>query len=65
MGNASFKLTLMVSVCCIGFRSIDVDGDELYDCAWNVGLYSFISVCMFMVSKAFLTSSSTVIVRAG
>ena len=40
--NASFKLTLfvcVVSVYCVGFASRDVVFDELYDCAWNVGLY--------------------------
>ena len=34
MGNASFKLTLygcVVSVCCIGFASLDEIGDELYE----------------------------------
>ena len=41
LGNASFKLALyrcMVSVCCVGFASIDVVCYELYDCSWNVGL---------------------------
>ena len=39
--NASFKLTLsgcMVSICCVGFVSLDVVCDELNDCAWNVCL---------------------------
>ena len=46
--------------------SLDIVCGELNDCAWNVGLYSFlISVCMFIVSKAVLISSATVIVRAG
>ena len=33
MGNASFKLTYgcVVSVCCIGFASLDEIGDELYE----------------------------------
>ena len=65
MWNASFKLTLfgcVISKCCVGFASLDVVGDELNDCAWNVCL---ISVYMFIVSKALLISSATVIVRAG
>ena len=46
--------------------SIDVVCDELNDCSWNVVCSSFlISVCMFIVSKALLISSATVIVRAG
>ena len=70
MWNASFKLTLfecVISICCVGFASLDVVCDELNDCAWNVCLYSsfLISVCMFIVSKALLISSATVIVRAG
>ena len=39
--NASFKLMLyvcVVSICCVGFASLDVVCDELHDCAWNVGL---------------------------
>ena len=65
MWNASFKLTLfgcVISICCVGFASLDVVCNELNDCAWNVCL---ISVCMFIVSKALLISSATVIVRAG
>ena len=47
--------------------SLDVVCDEFNDCAWNVCLYSsfLISVCMFIVSKALLISSATVIVRTG
>ena len=40
-GNASFKLMVygcVVYLCCVGFASLDVVCDELYDCAWNVGL---------------------------
>ena len=66
MWNASFKLTLfgcVISICCVGFASLDVVCDELsgiFVCS------SFlISVCMFIVSKALLISSATVIVRAG
>ena len=69
MWNASFRLTLfggVISICCVGFASLDVVCDELNDCAWNVCFSSFlISVCMLIVSKALLISSATVIVRAG
>ena len=69
MWNASFKLTLfgcVISICCVGFASLDVVCDELNDCVWNVCLYQLSdSVCMFIVSKALLISSATVIVRAG
>ena len=64
MWNASFKLTLpgcVVSICCVGFSSLDVVCDKPNDCAWNC----LISVCMFIVSKVLLISSATVIVRAG
>ena len=49
-------------LCCVGPASLDVVCDELNDCALNVCL---ISVCMFIVSKALLISSATVIVREG
>ena len=69
MWNASFKLTLsgcVVYICCVGFVSLDVVCDELNDYACNVSCSSFlISVCMFIVLKALLISSATVIVRAG
>ena len=66
--NASFKLTLfgcVISICCVGFASLDVVCDELNDCAWNACSSFLISVCMFIVSKALLISSATVIVCAG
>ena len=47
----------MVSVCCVGFASLDVVCAELYD--WLCLL------CMFIVSKALLIMSVTVIARAG
>ena len=69
MWNASFILTLsgcVVSICCVGFASLDVVCDELNDCAWKFVCSSLlISVCMFIVSKVLLISSATVIVRAG
>ena len=56
----------MISICCVGFASLDVVCDELNDCVWVLVCSSFlISVCMFIVSKALLISSATVIVRAG
>ena len=66
MWNAIFKLTLfgcVIYICCVGFAPLDVVCD---DCAGMFGCSSFlISVCMFIVSKALLISSDTVIVRAG
>ena len=28
----------VVSICCVGFVSLDVVYDELKDCAWNIFL---------------------------
>ena len=50
----------MISICCVSFSSLDVVCDELNDC-----ISFLISVFMFIVSKALLISSATVIVRAG
>ena len=39
--NASFKFTLfgcVISICSVGFASLDVVCDELNDFAWNVCL---------------------------
>ena len=39
--DASFKFTVsgcVVSICCVGFASLDVVCDELNECAWNVYL---------------------------
>ena len=56
----------MVSVCCKGFASLDVVYDELKSVPGMFVCSSFlISVCMCIVSKAFLTSSATMIARAG
>ena len=56
----------MISICCVGFTSLDVVCDELNDCTWNLVCSSFlISVCMFIVWKALLISRTTLIVRAG
>ena len=58
----------MISICCVGFASLDVVFDEL-NLMIVPGMLvcsSFlISVCMFIVSKALLISSATVIVCAG
>ena len=63
MWNASFKLTLsgcVVYICCVGFAMNLMIVPGMFVCS------SFlISVCMFIVSKALLISSATVIVRAG
>ena len=53
----------MINICCVGFASLDVVCNEHNDCVWYLGLYQL--VCMFIVSKALLISSATVIVRAG
>ena len=50
----------MISICGVGFASLDVVCDEFHDCTCFL-----ISVCMFIVLKALLISSVTVIVRAG
>ena len=50
----------MISICCVGFASNLMSVPGILVCS------SFrISVCMFIVSKALLISSATVIVRAG
>ena len=56
----------MIYICCICFASLDVVCDDLITVPGMLVCSSFlISVCMFIVSKALLISSSTVIVRAG
>ena len=65
MWNASFKLTLsgcVVSICCVGFASL---GNLMIVPGIFVCSSFLISVCMFIVSKALLISSATVIVRGG
>ena len=63
MWNASFKLTLfgcVIAICCVGFAMNLMIVPGMFVCS------SFlISVCMFIVSKALLISSATVIVHAG
>ena len=55
----------MVSICCVGFASLDVVCNELNDWPGMFVCSSFlISVCMFIMSKALLSECS-VIVRAG
>ena len=67
--NASFKLTLfgcVISICCVGFKSLDVVAMNLMIVPGMFVCCSFmISMCMFIVSKALLMSSATVIVRTG
>ena len=67
MQNASFKLTYecVFSVCCVGFASLDVVSIKFMIVHRMMVCGSFlISVYMFIVSKALLISSTTVIVRA-
>ena len=54
----------VISICCVGFASLDVVCDELVPGMFVCSSF-LISVCMFIVSKALLISSATVIVRAG
>ena len=58
-----FVLGCVVSVCCVGFASLD--GVCMIVPGMLVCSSFLISVCMFIVSKALLISSATVIVRAG
>ena len=56
----------MISKCCVGFASLPVVCDELMIVLGNLVCSSFvISVFMFIVLKALLISSATVIVCAG
>ena len=38
----------MISICFVGFASVDVVCDELNDCAWNVGLYQLSDKCEYV-----------------
>ena len=65
--NASFKLTLsgcVVSIYCVVFESLDEVCNEVVPGTFVCSSF-LISVFMFIVSKALLISSATVIVRAG
>ena len=56
----------MISICCVGFPSLDVGAMNLMIVPVMLVCSSFlISVCMFIVSKTLLISSATVIVCAG
>ena len=69
MWNASYKLTLsgcVVSICCVGFASLTIVAMNIMIVPGMFVCGSFlICVFMFIVSKALLISSATVIVRAG
>ena len=69
MWNASFKLTLfgcVISICCVGFASLDVVCDDFMIVPGILVCSSFlIRVCICIVPNALLISSATVIVRAG
>ena len=61
MWNASFKLTLfgcVISICCVGFASLDVVCDELNDCAWNVCLFT--SQLLHPSGQQFITPAKSV-----
>ena len=36
----------MISICCVGFASLDVVCDEFNDCAWYLGLWQLSDKCM-------------------
>ena len=38
----------MVSICCVGFASLDVVYDELNDCVWNGGMEQFSDKCVYV-----------------
>ena len=38
----------MISICCVGFASLDVVCDELNDCSWNVGLQQLSDKCLYV-----------------
>ena len=38
----------MISICFVGFASLDVVCDELNDCAWNVGMLQLIDKCVYV-----------------
>ena len=38
----------MISICCVGFASLDVVCDELNDCAWNLGMWQLSDKCVYV-----------------
>ena len=44
----------MLSICCVGFASLDIVCDELHDCAWNVGVVVYPD---FVVGPGFVSTS--------
>ena len=38
----------MISICCVGFASLDVVCDELNDCAWNLGMKQLSDKCVYI-----------------
>ena len=38
----------MISICCVGFASLDVVCDKLNDCAWYLGLYQLSDKCVYV-----------------
>ena len=43
----------MISICCVGFASLDVVCDELNVCAWNPGLYQLSDKCVVYCVESF------------
>ena len=37
----------VISICCVGFASLDVVCDELYDCAVNLSVYQLSDQCEY------------------
>ena len=38
----------MISICCVGFASLDAVCDELNDCAWNFGMHQLSDKCVYV-----------------
>ena len=38
----------MITICCVGFASLDVVCDELNDGAWYLGLYQLFHKCVYV-----------------
>ena len=38
----------MISICCVGFASLDVVCNVLNDCAWSVGMLQLSDKCVYV-----------------
>ena len=38
----------MISICCVGFASLNVVCNELNNCAWNVCPYQLSDKCVYV-----------------